>query len=124
MLTGVCRQEKEEVRRLKEIAEREEQKTLCQHNRLVEQHMDSGRFFPRRVHTSEKHFAAVEERPRAVYALCSSLHQKVGEHPIRLRKGVRGEVRTVEIEFAQVIDDQFEDPAKDLIQCLTSRDEL
>lgn len=87
----VCRQEKEGVRCLKKIVERDHQKALIKHERLFDQHTSSVRSICRRADISKNTGAAVAERLPDVYARCSNPDRQMDKRPERSRKWVRRE---------------------------------
>lgn len=114
---------KDEVHRLREIVEHEQQKVLNQHERLVEQHMNDVSSIRRRANTAEQISAAVSERFQAVYARCSGPDQRVGERPKRLKELVRCELEAVEAKCAQFLGDRFGDFTRDLVNFLKKNNE-
>lgn len=124
VLKEVCRQEREEVRLLKRIVEREQQNNLSLHEHLVEHHSDSVRSIRSRANTAEITAVVLEERLQAIYDRCSTLDRHVGERPERLRKRVKGETKAVEAYCAHFMGDRFGHRTKDLIQFWTEEDEL
>lgn len=116
-------QEKMQVRRLKEIVECEQKNSCSEHEHLFDQHMTSVRSVGRRLDTTERKVAAVEERLQAVYARRSSFDQQVGERPECLREWFMSELKVVDAEIAQTCGSQFEDLIKKFGFIRTEKDE-
>lgn len=105
----------EELRRLKEIADCDQQKALTQHKRLVDQHMGNVCSIRRHADTAEKTAVAVRVHLQAVFALCFSHALQVGERPEHWMEWVRGELRAGKSKCAQFISKRFEEPTEDLV---------